>query len=207
MSNLECFCNDPLQSVVNEKCSAVSFGNQIVKVFVQKTTGTDFDGTGGNSATVEADWQTKIAADNDDRIVVFANLASATRPSADPNVEEGNDVPYGGQEIIDRPQSIEAMMKYLSQEDFTYVNRTNCWGLTRIWFLDNNDWLWAANSSTGAGVDGVSVTLGTYAQEGIGSKNKLPVKFTWNGECQPVPVAQCSFLRTIEGSNESGSTL
>lgn len=204
--SLECLCTDPLQSVANEKCSAPSYGNQIVKIFVQKETGTDFDGVTYNVAT-EADWQTLLAADNDDRIVVFGNLASADRPSSDPNVEEGNDVPYGGQEVIDRPQSITAMMKYLSQDDFNKVNQINCWGTTRIWYLDNNDYLWAFNTTTGEGIPGVSVTTGTYQQSGIGTKNKLPVTFSWNNVCQPVPMGQYTFLRTIEGSNESGSVL
>lgn len=204
--SLECLCTDPLQSVANEKCSAPSYGNQIVKIFVQKETGTDFDGVTYNVNT-EADWQTLLAADNDDRIVVFGSLASADRPSSDPNVEEGNDVPYGGQEVIDRPQSITAMMKYLSQDDFNKVNQINCWGTTRMWYLDNNDYLWAFNTTTGEGIPGVSVTTGTYQQSGIGTKNKLPVTFSFNNVCQPVPVAQLSFLRTIEGSNESGSVL
>jgi hypothetical protein len=204
--SLECLCTDPLQTVANEKCSAPNYGNQIVKVFIQKETGTDFDGVTYDISS-EADWQTLLAADNDDRIVVFANLATTDRPSADPNVEEGNDVTYGGQEVIDRPQSITGMMKYLSQDDFNKVNQINCWGTTRMWYLDNNDYVWAFSTSTGEGIPGVSVTTGTYQQSGIGTKNKLPVTFSWNNVCQPVPVGQYSFLRTIEGSNESGSTL
>lgn len=207
MSDLTCLCTDPIQSLANEKCSAQDYGNQIVKVFIQKETGTDFDSTAGNDVTVLADWQTRLAADNDDRIAVFGNLASAERASADPNKEENNDVPYGGQEIIDRPQAITAMMKYLSQDDFNKANQIACWGLNRMWFLDNNDWLWAANTSTGAGVAGVSVTTGTFQQMGIGTKDKMPINFNWNGVCQPVPVAKLSFLRTVEGSNDSGSIL
>lgn len=205
--SLECLCTDPLQSVANEKCSAPNYGNQIVKWFIQKETGADFDGTLNNAVTVEADWQTKLAADNDDRIAVFGSIAGMERPSSDPNMEEGNDVPYGGKEPIDRPQEATGNLKYLSQDDFNKVNQINCWGTMRGWYLDNNDWLWAFNTTTGEGIPGVTVTTGTYSQAGIGTKNKLPITFSWNNLCQPVPIAQLTFLRTIEGSNVSGSIL
>jgi len=199
-------CNNPLQSISNEKCGAPKFGNQIVKFFLQKQTGADFDGTLNNDIEEEADWQSRLAADDDDRIVVIPNLASTERPSADPNLEEGNDVPYGGSEIIDRPQSITGAMKYLNQEDFALVRKINCWDQVRLWFLDNNNWLWAF-ATTGEGIPGISVVTGTYQQMGIGTSNRTPITLSWNNICEPVPVAQLSFLRNIEGSNESGSIL
>jgi hypothetical protein len=205
--SLTCSCADPLETATNDKCAAIAYGNQIVKIFAQKVTGTDFDASGGNTITVEADWDTKLAADDDDRIVVFSNLTNALRPSADPNIEEGNEVTYGGKNIIDRPQSITADFKYLAQSTFRALDQVACWDLVRIWFLDNNGYLWAQNTSTGAGIPDVSVTTGTYAQEGIGTKNRNPMEFSWNNICQPVPVAQLNFLKYKEGSNESGSTL
>lgn len=205
--SITCICTDPLQSPTNDKCAAVTYGNQIVKVFFQKETGADFDGTAGNDVEVEADWQTRVAADDDDRIVIIGNLAGAERPSADPNVEEGNAVPYGGQEVIDRPQSITAMLKYAKQETFRQLDQIACWDLTRMWFLDNNNWLWGFNTTTGEGIPSVSVTTGTYQQMGIGTKNSNPITISWNNVCQPVPIAQLSFLKTLEGNNESGSTL
>jgi hypothetical protein len=204
--SISCLCTDPLQSPANNKCGALQLGNQIVKVFFQKETGTDFDGTTGNNVTVEADWQTRLAADDDDRIVIFENLAGAERPSSEPNKEDGNAVPYGGTEIIDRPQSLTAMFKYLSQDTFAKLNQVTCWDLTRMWFLDNNNYLWAIDTD-GAGIPSVSVITGTYQQMGIGTKNSNPFTASWNNVCQPVPVAQLSFLKSIEYSNESGSTL
>ena len=41
MSSISCLCADPLASVVNDACSAVKYGNQIVKLFVQKMDGTN----------------------------------------------------------------------------------------------------------------------------------------------------------------------
>jgi len=205
--SLTCDCISPLQSPDNDKCSALQLGNQIVKIFVQKMTGTDFDGTSGNDIDLEADWQDRLAADNDDRIVVFANIGGAERPSAEPNVEEGNAVAYGGKEIIDRPQSITGMIKYISADTLSQLNQITCWDLVRIWFLDNNNFVYVQNATTGEGVPSVSVTTGTLQQMGIGTKNSNPFEFSWNNNCQPVPYGQLAFLKTIEGSNESGSTL
>lgn len=205
--SITCLCTDPLQSPDNNKCGAIPYGNQIVKLFFQKETGTDFDGTSGNTITVEADWQDRLAADNDDRIVVIPNLAGAERPSAEPNKEEGNLVPYGGTELIDRPQTITGFLKYISASTLRQLDQMACWDLTRLWFLDNNNYLWAFDATTGAGVPSVSVITGTLQQMGIGTKNNNPITVTWNNLCQPVAVAQLSFLKSIEGSNESGSTL
>jgi len=144
--SLICDCISPLQSPDNDKCSALQLGNQIVKVFVQKETGTDFDGTTGNDIEVEADWQTRLAADDDDRIVVFSNLGGAERPSAEPNVEEGNAVPYGGKEVIDRPQSITAFLRYISADTL------------KISLITHNSWVsvvlfdWKSNKTKLKGV-------------------------------------------------------
>lgn len=205
--SISCLCTDPLQSPDNNKCGALQLGNQIVKIFFQKESGTDFNGTGANDITQQANWEDRIASDNDDRIVVFENLAGAERPSAEPNKEDGNAVPYGGTEVIDRPQSIKAMFKYLSQDTFNQLNQVACWDLTRFWFLDNNNYLWAFNAETGEGIPSASVITGTYQQMGIGTKNSNPFEVTWNNLCQPVPVAQLAFLKSINGSNESGSTI
>ena len=205
--SITCLCDDPLESVQNEKCDVADYGNQVVKIFGQKETGTDFDGTVNNSILVEADWDEKLAADDDTRIVVFPNLSDTERPSSEPNKETGNQVPYGGEEIIDRPQIINAAMKYVTGANLRKIDQVACWPLTRFWFLDNNNWLWAFNATTGEGIPGASFTTGTYQQMGIGTKNRNPFNVSWNNVCQPVPVAKLSFLRTKSGSNVSGSTL
>ena len=69
MSSISCLCADPLAAVTNDPCSAVKYGNQIVKLFVQKMDGATFDGQVGNDVTVEADWDTKLAAVDDDKII------------------------------------------------------------------------------------------------------------------------------------------
>ena len=99
------------------------------------------------------------------------------------------------------------MLKYLSANTFRQLDQMACWDLTRFWFLDNNNYLWAFNATTGEGIPSVSVITGTYQQMGIGTKNNNPIEVTWNNLCQPVPVAQLSFLKSIEGSNDSGSIL
>lgn len=210
MSAIDCVCEDPLQNIPNDKCDAEQFGNQIVKIFAQKMTGADFDGSGGNTITVEADWQTKLAADDDDRIVVIPNLTGAVRASAEPNMEEDNDVPYGGVEIIDRPQNIVFNLKYFSAATFAKMDQVACWGLIRFWFLDNNDYLWCADVSTGEGIADASLILTTMGQAGIGTKNKAENnQIKWNNLCQPRSSAalKLSFLKTLEGSDVSGSVL
>jgi hypothetical protein len=210
MSSITCVCDDPIQNIPNDKCDALQFGNQIVKIFAQKMTGTDFDGTGGNTITVEADWLTKLASDDDDRIVVIPSLSGAVRPSAEPNMEEGNDVPYGGVEIIDRPQEITFNLKYFSTPTFEKMDQVACWGLIRFWFLDNNDYLWCSDVTTGAGIEDASLILTTMSQAGIGTKNKSENnKIAWNNLCQPrsSSALKLSFLKTLEGSDASGSTI
>ena len=88
MSSISCLCADPLASVVNDACSAVKYGNQIVKLFVQKMDGTAFDNTVGNDVSVEADWDTKIAAVNDDKIITIGSIIG-TRDSAEPTIAMG----------------------------------------------------------------------------------------------------------------------
>lgn len=207
MSDLTCLCADALESIDNDKCSAVDYGTQIVKVFVQKMTGEDWDGTGGNTVTVEADWNTKIVSDTEDRIVVIGNLSNAQLPSTDPNVEEDNAVPYGGVEIIDWPREFTAELKYLTATGIAQLDQVNCWGLVRVWFLTNKSWLFAADATLGTGIENASVIPMGYRIEGIGTKNRAGIRVKWNNVCNPRPVAQLAFLSTIEGSNVSGSTV
>lgn len=201
MSSITCLCADPLASVTNDPCSAVKYGNQIVKIFVQKMDGTPFDGQVGNDATVEADWDTKLAAVDDDKIVVIGNLIG-TRESAEPTLEEGNDVPYGGAEIIDRPQTISFAMKYLSESSFAELDQTVCWGKVRVWFLDNENYLWGsevavASTSGGNGIEDANIITATLSQAGIGTRNRIENnQVRWNDLCQPVPVGKFDFLKT-----------
>lgn len=201
MSSISCLCADPLAAVTNDPCSAVKYGNQIVKLFVQKMDGATFDGQVGNDVTVEADWDTKLAAVDDDKIISIGNVIG-TRESAEPTLEEGNDVPYGGAEIIDRPQSLSFAMKYLSETSFAELDKTVCWGKVRVWFLDNENYLWGseiavAATSGGNGIEDANVITATLSQAGIGTRNKIENnQVRWNDLCQPVPVGQFDFLKT-----------
>lgn len=207
MADLSCLCDDALESVSNDKCAAVDYGTQIVKVFFQKMTGADFDGTSGNTVTTEADWNTRIVSDTDDRIVVIGNLSNASLPATDPNTEEDNAVPYGGIEIIDWPREFTAELKYLTAAGIAALDQVNCWPLTRMWFLTNKNYLFASDATSGAGIENVSVIPTSYRIEGIGTKNRAGLRVKWNNVCNPRPVAQLNFLATIEGSNASGSTV
>lgn len=207
MSSLDCLCDDPINSVANDRCSKIDYGNQIVKIFFQKMTGADFNGTTDNNITVEADWQIRRVADNDDRIVVIGNLSNAVLPPAEPTVEEGNEVPYGGVEIIDTPRSITAELKYINAADMALLDKVNCWPQVRMWFLTNKNWLYAQELTTGQGVPNVSVIPIGYSLEGIGVSNKAGLRVQWNNICMPKPVAQLPFLALFDGSNLSGSTV
>lgn len=198
MSSISCLCADPLATVTNDACSAVKYGNQIVKIFVQKMNGLTFDGTVGNDVAVEADWDTKLAAVTDDKIVTIGSIIG-TRDSAEPTIEEGNDVPYGGAEIIDRPQAMNFVVKYASENTFAEIDKTVCWGKVRVWFLDNEDYLWGSTLEINGG-DGIldaNIITTTLSQAGIGTRNKMENnQIRWNELCQPVPVGKYSFLKT-----------
>lgn len=199
MSSLACACAD-LARIHNEKCDAVKYGNQIVKIFFQKMTGDDFTGAGGKNITVEADWDTKIASTGVNKVVAVSNITSAERPSVLGTVEDGNNVPYGGKEIIDRMQSITFDLKYASANTFLELDMIQCWGLTRFWFLDNMNWLWAFDK-TGAGNPDATLLATTYGQKGIGTRNKAEKnEVTWNNLIQPIPVANLPFLQTKDES-------
>jgi hypothetical protein len=191
MSILSCLCADELLSVPNNPCDAVKYGNQIVKIFVQKMTGETFDGTNGNTVSVEADWDTKLAAVNDDRIVTISA----------PTTESGNEVPYGGEEVIDRPQEITFSLKYFKATTFANLDKIACWGKVRVWFLDNENYLWCSETTNGNGVEDASVLTTTLSQAGIGTRNKAENnKITWNNLCQPRPYPTAlSFLKNKEG--------
>lgn len=198
MSSISCLCADPLATVTNDACSAVKYGNQIVKIFVQKMDGLTFDGTVGNDVAVEADWDTKLAAVTDDKIVTIGSIIG-TRDSAEPTIEEGNDVPYGGAEIIDRPQAMNFVVKYASENTFAEIDKTVCWGKVRVWFLDNEDYLWgsALEINGGDGILDANIITTTLSQAGIGTRNKMENnQIRWNELCQPVPVGKYSFLKT-----------
>lgn len=198
MSSISCLCADPLASVTNDACSAVKYGNQIVKLFIQKMDGTTFDGTVGNDVSVEADWDTKLAAVNDDKVITIGSIIG-TRDSAEPTIEEGNDVPYGGAEIIDRAQAMSFIIKYFSETTFAEIDQSVCWGKVRVWMLDNENILWGSTlaASGGDGILDANIISTTMSQAGIGTRNKSENnQVRWNELCQPVPVAKLDFLKT-----------
>lgn len=198
MSTITCLCATALANVSNDPCDAVIYGNQIVKIFAQKMTGVTFDGTALNTVTVEADWDTKIAAVNDDKIVTIGNIAGAVRDSVEPIIEEGNDVPYDGIDIIDKPQEFTFDVKYFKEATFAELDQTVCWGKIRIWWLDNKDYLWGGTLAVdnGDGILNANIITSPMSQSGIGTSNKaVGNKVKWNSFCQPVPVANLPFLR------------
>lgn len=207
MPIITCDCEEDLESPINEKCGAPDFGNQIVGFFAQKMTGHDFDGTTGHDISVEADWEAYMVADGDDRIVRVWNLSNGIMPATDPNVEEGNAVPYGGVELIDQPRSITFDAKYLAPSDFRSWSMVNCWPFVRFWFVTNKNYIFCFDNTTGAGIPNVSFIKKSYAIEGIGTKNRLPVEIRWNDTCEPEPMGPYAFLQTLEPSNVSGSTV
>lgn len=204
---LNCDCDDALESPKNSKCDTPDYGNQVVKVFIQKMTGTDFDGTADNTITVEADWEAKINDDDDDRIVIIANISNGVVPESEPNVEEGNAVAYGGKDVIDQPRMITGEAKFLSQTDFALWDKVLCWPLVRVWFLTNKNWVFGYTVATGAGIPNATVIKKSYVLAGIGTKNRIPFELSWNDLCEAKPIAQLDFLATLEGSNLSGSAV
>ena len=188
--SVTCLCANPLNDVCSDPCDAVQYGNQIVKIFAQKMSGADFDGTLNNDISLAADWATKIGAVTDEKIALICNLSGSVRSSTEPTVDEGNDVPYGGSEVIERPQEITFDLKYFNQATFQSLDEVACWGKVRFWFLDNKDYLWVADDITGAGIVNGNVMTGNFSQQGIGTRNKATGnKLSWVDLCQPRPFA------------------
>lgn len=204
--SVTCSCDDNVVSVPNTKCVATDYGNQIVAIFYQKMEGEAFDGTSGNDITVEADWDTKLVADGVDRIGLIPYLTGAERPSQTGNVESDNDVPYGGEELIDVPQSITFDTKYLSAGYFAQIEKLKCSNAYRIWFLDNKNYVWGS-TTTGNGVENAYFRKATVAQMGIGTRTKAEGhQFMWNDQCEPLPISQLTFLRNkFDDITQSGS--
>jgi hypothetical protein len=200
---ITCACATELASISNLPCDATPFGNQIVKLFLQKMAGSPFDGaaivgTVGGDISLEADWDAKLAAVGDDKIVIIPNLAGAVKESTDPNIEEGNDVPYDGADIIDRTHTITFDMKYMTAASFAEIDQFSCPVKYRLYYLDNNDYLWMGDVTTEDGVSNVSVVMTSYGQAGIGTKNKFAGNIVrWNSLEGVQPSAtQLPFLAT-----------
>ncbi len=207
--SVTCVCTDALNKLNNDKCNSVNYGNQIVKFFFQKKDGAWFDGTAGNDITLLADWSTKLIAETDDKIVTLDNVAAGVMPASDATFEEGNDVPYGGKEMVELNGTITGAIKYLSANLFPVIDEVNnCWGMTRVAFLDNNNWLWLAQTPTEPfrAIEDASVFITNPIVEGIGTRTKSTFEITWKGTCIVKPFAQLDFLATLD-TNTSGSAI
>lgn len=199
-----CNCADELAGHDGKACDKVDYGNQIVFLAFQKLDGAaPFDGTTTNIDDV-ADWQTALAAVGDDKVIILNNVA-ATKPSQDPTIEEGQEVPYGVQEVIENTLMIEGHVRYLTEAAFTALETlTNCTGNLRLWYGTNRGWLFGSNvqadATTGQGFESASFVSKDLDIAGIGTQNKIP--FTVKGVefCMPKPIVQVNFLRTLENA-------
>lgn len=209
-TSLACACNDVATHVHNEPCDEVKYGNQVVKFFFQKkaatTTFTTNGGGGSTDIAIEANWDTLIASGNVNKIAAISNVSAAIRASKTGNIETGNEVPYGGVEMIDKEQDITFALKYFSQNTFRQLDQLQCWGLMTMWFLDNLNWLWGFSHTTGEGIPNATIIPATFGQEGIGTRNQAKGnKITWNNLLQPVPIRQLAFLASKDETYSSGS--
>jgi hypothetical protein len=172
-----------------------------------KSGGTEFDGTGGNTITVEADWQTKFSATGVDHMAAIPNISGASLPEPDDTVAEDNDVPYGGTELEDRKHALTFDLRYLSDTMWDELDEiTNCVGLVSMWFLDNEGYIWGS-SAVGAGIQNVSIMMKTPVLEDINTKTKVTGNVAaWHANCTHRPAGQVTFLQgLIDDLAPSGS--
>jgi hypothetical protein len=88
---------------------------------------------------------------------------------------------------------------------FAQLDEVQCWGMVRVYFLDNMNYLWGTTLA-GDGITNASVIPATFAQEGIGTRNKATGnKVTWNNLIQPIPLGNLPFLATKDETFGSGS--
>lgn len=145
MATITCDCADTLPVVKNDRCALPGIGKQITGFGVQLMTGSDFDGTAisdggtaGGDISLAADWQAKMAATDENKIIVIQNLAGTNTPEGTPQVLEGNDVAYGGRVLTDMARTITGRIDFPSLADIDAINRINkCIGKLRVYVWDD----------------------------------------------------------------------
>ena len=176
--SITCSCGDALTAIKNDPCNFAGIGVQITTIAYQLMTGSDFDGnaiasgTEGGDISLEADWQAKLAAVDEDKIVLLKNLGGVQTPEASPQVRENNDVAYGGRVITDISRVITGRLDFPALSDIAAISRVNkCMGKVRVWLLDNNDFLQGP-------VRNANLTFGSLTRPGLGQA--LPAHFTFS---------------------------
>lgn len=180
--SLTCSCSDTLAAPKNKPCDKLDLGKQITAIFIQKMEGSPFDGgtisgTSGGTITNKADWEAKIAATDDDKIIVLKNLAGITVPEASAQELSGNDVPYGGRIVTDLTRSIAGRLQYPDTTTITNVNKSRCWGKVRVWLLDERDNLQGGNE----GIENVNINFMNLVRLGLGDGTPphFPFQVDW----------------------------
>lgn len=203
---LTCTCDGTsLVAIPNDPCSAPKWGEQIVGIFVQRIAGSPFDGvplasgTTGGDITLVADWEAKMAALDDDKIVFLHNLAGTEVADVTRRSREGNDVPYGGLEILNMARSFSGRIQYPNNDTITAVNSSRCWGKVRVWILDNNGYLQGGD----AGIENVNVNVDALKRPGIGSA--IPTHFPFSVDWEDIEEKAMSdtaltFLKTLDNA-------
>lgn len=179
MSSITCACGDALTAIKNDPCNNAGIGVQITALAYQLMTGSDFDGnviagSEGGDITAEADWQAKMAATDQSKIVLLNNLGGVQTPEGAPQVRENNDVAYGGRVITDMARSVTGRLDFPSLTDIVAVSRVNkCVGKLRVWLLDNNYFLQGP-------ILNANLTFGSLVRPGLGQPLPAHIPFSLN---------------------------
>ena len=196
MSSITCSCGDALTAIKNDPCNFAGIGVQITAIAYQLMTGSDFNGTAitgteGGDISLEADWQAKMAAVDEDKIVLLNNLGGVQTPEGTPQVRENNDVAYGGRVITDIARAITGRLDFPSFTDIQAVSRVNkCVGKVRVWLLDNNYFLQGP-------VLNANITFGSLIRPGLGQPLPAHIPFSLNYNAIEEPEFQATALPFI----------
>ena len=138
--------NLPNKQCPDDPTQALNLSATIGWIAFQKQSGSDFDGsalsgvdgTEGGTITSASDWQAKMAADSDDKIVVIGIVQDTS--TGDPTDQTSDRQPFGQRRLISREVVINFALHYAGTQTIAGVNAVNSGnvGAVRAWVMDEN---------------------------------------------------------------------
>ena len=176
-------CTGCIDKIEIPNCGDTDLGKAIVKIFIQKVSGTGFDDEADLS--LEASWQSKMAiadyGDCDDRIVSIGFLHDGVIPDGD---QATIIAPFGGQELINMTNTVTFKIKRYNANLIEAIDKLRCLNAVNFWFLTDKLYLFGGLK----GYTNASIAWGNYAMEGFDNKSGSNNTVTWTGIQQHKPV-------------------
>jgi len=183
MSICTALCDGCIPKVAIPNCGDIDLGKSLVKIFIQKTSGSGF--TNYTNLASQAEWQTKLAiadyGDCDDRIVAIGDLHDGMVPQAEQATEVA---PYGGQELINMNNTATWKIKRFNADLVATIDKLRCIDTYNFWFLTNKYYLFGGVN----GYQNTSIQWSNYAIEGYDTKSGSYCTASWEDKQVYKPV-------------------